>query len=249
MIVTNETLILAEEVILAAMAEHKELDFEADSMLRPLRAGRGHEDRMRMLKMLQAQGAISNSEGVLILNRSDVPDWIRGASKLGFEKGFVLANHFISSEGAALKFEFQLLAEIGLDGERAWISLLESGVRGSANITHVSLFDDSAGYDIRADFDDGTSRFFEVKTSSRPAHRTFDFFVSRNEASKANSLTGWELVCIHIESGVAKYVGSLDWTHFKPSLPTDKSDSIQWSTVRAKIPLLALLDLNSATSG
>jgi hypothetical protein len=247
MIVTNETLILAEDVVLAAIAKHRESDFEADSMLRPLRAGQGHEDRMRMLKMLQAQGAISISDGVLFLNRSDVPDWIRRASKLGFEKGFALASHFISSEEAALKFNFQLLSEIGLEGERAWISLLESGVRGSANITHISLFDDSAGYDVRADFTDGTSRFFEVKTSSRPAKGTFDFFISRNEANKAETLVGWELVCIHIESGLSKYVGSLDWSLFKASLPTDNSDSVKWSNVRAKIPLTALLDLNSAS--
>jgi hypothetical protein len=82
---------------------------------------------------------------------------------------------------------------------------------------------------------EGTVSFFEVKTSSRPVSKKFQFYLSRNEYEVSSTLTGWKLACIQISAGHAEFIGFSPKDFILDSVPKDTSEVGQWAVVKFKL--------------
>lgn len=236
MLVTDENLALAAEILRAARQESLLADFESESRLMPVQAGRTHLDRMHMLRLLIDQGAVSIQGSKMCPGLSQVPDWLFTASQLGFSKAQALAIDFLPSDELKRKFDDELLTRIGLQGEKALVEMLSAALPG-AKVQHMSLFDDTLGYDIVLEISGRPPIYLEVKTSSRVVNEQFTFFISRNEESKSRTLTGWQLACVSISQGIGSYLGTLDLSRIRHEIPQNLSNTVEWQTLRIKTPL------------
>ena len=101
----------------------------------------------------------------------------------------------------------------------------------NATINHVSLFDDTLGYDVEVRLDGIKALCFEVKTTTRSSIK-FPFFLSRNEAKVAAALPNlWFLGLVQILDGVATVIGTSSFDTLMPRMPVDKSDDVAWASV------------------
>lgn len=236
MLVTEENLSLAAEILSAARQGAKLSDFEYESRIMPALAGKSHSDRMHMLRLLLEQGAISIQSGIMRPGLPKVPEWIFAASQLGYEKAQELATSLLPSEDLKRKFDDELLTRIGLEGEQALVQMLTKAMP-HAVVHHVSLFDDTLGYDIAIETSGRPTIYLEVKTSSRVAGNRFTFFLSRNEEHKSRTLNGWQLACVSISDGVAEYCGALDLSKLRSEIPQNLSDRVEWQSLRIQANL------------
>lgn len=67
-------------------------------------------------------------------------------------------------------------------------------------IEHVSLTDDSLGYDILSFEEDGTYRYIEVKTTKTQITSSGSFYVSANELKCAQNKNYWIYYVVDVES-------------------------------------------------
>lgn len=80
-----------------------------------------------------------------------------------------------SGEQLVMDYEVRRLAKFGL----------------SNKIQHVSLIDDSKGYDILSFEEDGSERYIEVKTTKNQAMNKGSFYISENERKCAEGKNYW----------------------------------------------------------
>lgn len=67
-------------------------------------------------------------------------------------------------------------------------------------IEHVSLTDDSLGYDILSLEEDGTYRYIEVKTIKSNISSSGSFYISANELKYAQNKNYWIYYVVDVES-------------------------------------------------
>jgi hypothetical protein len=105
----------------------------------------------------------------------------------------------------------------------------------SNRVRRVSLVSDSLGYDVLAPSIGSSDRHLEVKTSTRRAVGSFEFFISRNEfeASRREPTT-WALVaCRAGQDGIA-LVGWCRGAALFAYLPDDQNG--HWTEARVRLP-------------
>lgn len=240
--VTPENLVLAKEIILCAENSLNLGEFYRLSIITPATAGKSHQDRQNMFDLLLQEGAVGVVDGSLRLFPGKVPPWLERASQMGYKEAQEVAEKFLVSEEERRVFDDALLKDIGRLGEVAFVEYLQT-VPGLTRVTQVSLFDDTLGYDISAELDNGDTYFFEVKTSSRYKEENFRFFLSSNEAERAFNLPNWHLVCMQLSDGSARLLGVLDWDKFASRLPINKSQDVTWNSIKANVLTQELLSL------
>ena len=140
------------------------------------------------------------------------------------------------------------LKEIGNIGEE----LVETQVKNelfvlgyphlAAKVVRVSLFDDTAGYDIWAPSIGGGERLLEVKATTRHVD-PFSVFISRNEADTGIRRGDWSLIACHISS-VARREGEIKgWIaarELSMSFPND-SPGGSWEVAKISIHSASLV--------
>jgi hypothetical protein len=204
---------------------------------RAIGPGMAYYDRVRILDELLGAKFVIESSGRLILNES--PDLSLFESELinGFSDVWKLDIFFPQ---AFRKFQdnSQLLAEIGLRGEKFVIAHLETLLPASRTkmIRHVSIYDDSAGYDIFSPSTTGEDHGYllEVKTSVQKSAK-LTLFITRNEIEVAIRNRNWRLVGVEINDGIPKLLGYLDASELIPLLPQEKSKNFQWTQLRINL--------------
>lgn len=227
---------VAIELLSLGKSGHSIDAFFSESMLRPIRAGLNHLDRQRIYKTLLSDGCIREVEGKFWTQSEMVPAWVMDAYSQGFGDPENFKEQLLESPETKAKFDAQLLAQIGLNGELSFVEFLSDALSPEHVINHVSLVDDSLGYDVEVISPTGNKRFFEVKTSTR-GDDTFRFFVSRNEFSVGLSLgKAWNLAFIALHEGQANLLGKLEMARFENLFPADQSKSIVWQTVKCSVP-------------
>lgn len=237
---TAEFLSMAREIIKASQIDIRVSEFLHDSLLRPVRVGESHDDRVRTMNFLIHQGSLAILEDRFHLVRGLLPDWLAIPASQGFSEAFNLANEFLTTAISKSKFDHQILQEIGLKGELAFLEFLREVHGTSAEITHVSVFDDSLGFDITVTTSTGEVQNFEVKTTSRPEKDVFDFFLSRNEYQVAKQNQNWAIACMRIIEGDIVFQGLVDWSEVFDSFPDDKNPEITWASVKIKVKQASL---------
>ncbi|MGH3849062.1 MAG: protein NO VEIN domain-containing protein, partial [Pseudonocardiaceae bacterium] len=105
----------------------------------------------------------------------------------------------------------------------------------AAHVERVSLRSDQLGYDITSPDTGGKRHRLEVK-----AHQgmpgSFEFFLSRNEATVGRRDTSWALVAVRKNlAGDLEVLGWCRASSIEGSLPTDGSPAGRWASVRISL--------------
>lgn len=213
-----------------------ELDsYIQSSILRPVETGFTHFDRIRVYENLLAEGVLYVKDGKFWTVSGNIPDWIFDALAGGFFDPEAIAEQVAETPEHRKKFDSELLARIGLKGEEVFVDELAELLPESAVISHVSLLDDSLGYDVRVELDDREPMYFEVKTTVRTTKK-FNFYFSKNEFEVAKMLgKNWRFAFVNLHDGQGKVLGEAFLNQFLGMLPEDKSSKFTWASVSCSI--------------
>ena len=237
--VSDEWLVMALDVVHAAEDRMTVQEFDRRSKLLPHAAGAGYLDRMRVLDELIAMQVVGLDNRHLVTGRIDEVDWVLSGLQSGNELTWRIAE-IVDRRGLVIrKFDSESLVEIGLIGERAVVSQLQEqlGDHEAHRVRHVSLVDDSLGYDVASPSVGGReiTQLLEVKTTVRPG-RDFNFYLSRNEFRVGMNNSNWSLVCVQVVDNLPSILGHLQMAAIADCFPLDQHESVKWASCRVAIP-------------
>jgi hypothetical protein len=239
--VSKQFIDMVDEIVKASKLEISVANYLQDSLLRTLSIGANHEDRLRTIDFLVQTGCLQIRDDRFLLVKTSAPEWVIQAAAKGFEKAFNLAPEFIPHSEWKEKFDYSVLKEIGLRGELAFVEHLRLNQGPDDEIKHVSLFDDSLGYDVLHEIAGRPASMYEVKTTSRPNKGYFEFFLSRNEFETSKKAGNWKVACMRISEGNASFEGFVDWEYLKENFPVDQNGQITWSIAKVIVEATNLM--------
>lgn len=233
----REELIL--EVLKAASDRISVQDFDIQCQLAPATSGKSYYDRLRVAEKLVDEGIIEKIDGHLKIIAKQVPSWLKEGLLAGSPISWKILETIDTKGKIQGKIDLELLASIGFEGEMEVIRHLKASLPPAltTRIKHISLTDDSAGFDIAAPSTQqhDYSCLLEVKTSSRPGEE-FRFFISRNEARIASLNDNWRLVAVLRQDKGYQILGHLTYAHFASILPDDTSPFAKWESASILLP-------------
>lgn len=232
---TQQFIEMATEIMLAARDNVLASEYFHDSMIRPIKIGASHEDRVRTVDHLVLQGSLAINAGKFEVVTGGEPEWLLATAALGFHQAHALAEWLLPNPGMRAKFDQLLTKAIGLRGELAFLDFLISRNPNYVELQHVSLFDDSLGYDITLTTEDGVRHLFEIKTTSRQTLSEFEFYLSRNEYRIAGLEAHWYIACMRISNGEVNFEGLVNWEKLQTTFPNDTSPRNTWASAKVSV--------------
>lgn len=195
-----------------------------------------YELTMKNLEFLLEYGLVRIEDNRLAIGELKNFDWLNEGLLHGDAVAWAIADSFHEGEK---KFDpdSDLLSAIGLRGESFVLELLHRQVptKAQSAIKHVSLSNDSAGYDIEAPFNDsGTPCYLEVKTTIRPTG-SFRFFLSRNEWKTSTRKQNWFLVLVSLNRQNSELFGHLDSVSLANYMPKERHRDFPWQVTRGSL--------------
>jgi len=154
---------IALEVIRAARDKISVRDFDMQCRLAPVSSGKAYYDRQRVAQRLITDRIIEKDNGYLRLSIKDTPEWLVDGLEAGSEISWEILENIDPTRKLNEKFDRLLLQKIGLDGEMLVMEFLSKQLTEKVfkRVRHVSLTDDSAGYDIQSpSIKDSSDTFF-----------------------------------------------------------------------------------------
>lgn len=234
----REELIL--EVLKATSDRISIQDFDIQCQLAPASSGKSYYDRLRVAEKLIDDGLIEKTDGHLRIVAKVAPTWLKEGLLSGSAISWEILAAIDAKGKIQGKIDQELLATIGLGGEKEVINQLKKTLppQLTSRIKHISLTDDSAGFDIASPstIQNDFGCLLEVKTSSRPG-RDFRFIISRNEARIASLNENWRLVAVLKYSEGYRIIGHLTYAHFSSILPADSSPYAKWDSASVTVPV------------
>ena len=205
--------------------------------------GFGFEDHARALEFLLGEGAVRESHGTLkIRSLANLP-WLATTIAGGDSRAWQLIDNLPSKLWKYNPDEFAN-SELGLRGELFVLDELRKSLDEDLHeqIQHLSLEDDSLGYDIFCPslFEARGEVRLEVKTTSRPGN-DFIFYLSRNEFEVGNSVKNWFVVFVKINEGGPVLLGHLGVGDVVDRVPRDADSDFKWQSVRGRIDIRDLV--------
>jgi hypothetical protein len=223
------------EVIHAARICMTVKDFHIQCRLAPLLNGKSFFDRLRVAEALIDSGVIRVEDGLLRIPQGSIPESLTSALLQGSEIAWEILDSLDPTFKFSRKVDQDLLLKIGLNGELAVIDKLKSKLSDVQHIKvrHISLVDDSAGFDIQSPSVNNTEDtvLLEVKTSCRPGDR-FTFYISKNEARVGRQNRNWFLVGVEPVDGGYRVIGHMSYDVFSDYLPVNQSLYGDWETAK-----------------
>lgn len=197
--------------------------------------GLTYSDWMSTLEWLVRKNSIQIEGRFLVVVRpTQIPEWLSEQLMEGDKEAWESFETLDYAGRLGRKFDQQALVALGLEGENFVMEYLKSQIPTEFHdaIVHVSLKDDSLGYDIVTPNPEDLSSmlFLEVKTSSRPGPN-FTCYLSRNEFSVSKS-AGWRLLMVQKQSGSFEIVGSITRASFVHAVPVDLDPIVRWESIR-----------------
>ena len=112
----------------------------------------------------------------------------------------------------------------------------------AAKVVRVSLFDDTAGYDIWAPGIGGGERLLEVKATTRDAD-PISIYISRNEADTGIRRGDWSLIICHVSSVESREGEIRGWSTAQELSMYFPSDSFSgaWEVAKISFPCASLI--------
>jgi hypothetical protein len=227
------------EVLIAARAGLAVKDFEIQCRLAPMENGKTFFDRIRVAESLIRDRLITSEDGYLRLSNKVIPESLIQNLKTGSVIAWKILDCIDPPQKTFQKIDQELLSQIGLEGELAVIRELNRNLSSEEihRIKHISLVDDSVGYDIQAPSfrNIDANLLLEVKTSVRPGDN-FHFYISKNEARVAQQNSNWFLVGVESTPYGYQLLGGLTFNTFADFLPVNQSPNGQWESAKIVIP-------------
>jgi len=199
--------------------------------------GLGFEDHARALDFLLSEGTVRESHGTLKIRSLANSPWLAAVIAEGDSRTWQLIDSLPSK---AWRYSPDEVAnrELGLRGELFVMDELRKKLDEDLHeqIQHVSLVDDSLGYDIYSPslFEVRGEVRLEVKTTSRPGN-DFIFYLSRNEFEVGNSIKNWFVVFVKINEARPALLGHLGVGDLVERVPRDADSDFKWQTIRGKV--------------
>jgi hypothetical protein len=229
---------LSLEVFIAARSGMAVKDFEIQCRLAPFTNGKSFFDRIRVAETLINEKLIYIEDGYLRINIKSIPDSLIDKLKSGSELAWKILEYIDPPNKLLDKLDLDLLHKIGFDGEQAVIRELKKilSEKDYLRVKHISLLDDSAGFDIQAPSTRSPedTLFLEVKTSVRPGD-LFTFYISKNEARVGGQNDNWSLVGVESTIDGLRVLGYLSFNSFSDLLPLNQSNFSEWETAKVVI--------------
>ena len=236
----NTWLLICKDVILAAKKQIPLKEYDLNCRIAESKIGQSYFDRIRALEKLQLEGLIVIDQGALKLRRSSFPSWLQEGLHKGNEQSWDIFEILDQGQTIFKKVNREVLEKIGLDGEMEVLKNLKSFLyeRDFNKVKHLSLIDDSLGYDIMTPSVKNPENIllYEVKTSSRK-REYFDFYISRNEVQVASRNANWYLIAVLKVNDQFEIIGNLRYELFQEFLPQDQSPLAKWESAHLRIPL------------
>lgn len=241
--ISDQWLEIVRDVVSAAAEGLSIPEFNRRSILQPLNIEASHFDRSRVLVQLIEDQVIAVEDRCLALGRIDSAGWLLDGMKAGNSLVWEVAQLVDVQERVIKKFDHERLAEIGSLGEDFVVDELRRllSAENSRRIRHISLEDDSVGYDVLTPSVTHSDQvqLLEVKTSVRPGN-IFSCFVSRNEFRVGCNNSNWSLVCVRLIDSKPTLLGHINLNLIRNNFPVDQEPSIRWESSRVQIPLVVL---------
>jgi len=230
---------LSFEVVSAARSEITVQDFQLQCRLAPIENGKSFFDLIRVAENLIKTNVIFVDEGYLKLSNKVIPSSLISELKIGSIQAWKILDCISPPANLLQKINLDLLSRIGLEGELSVIDELKKNLSGidPKRIKHISLIDDSAGFDILTPSLKNVENnlLLEVKTSIRPGN-IFTFYISRNEARVARQNDNWVLIGVESTPLGFTIIGNLSFNMFSEYLPINMSENGQWESAKIHIP-------------
>lgn len=245
MLNTNSWHELVLEVLRAAREGLSINDFTVQCQLAPIEIGKSYQDRLRVADKLLSDGIIYLDDGYMRIAVKDSPVWLTDDLKMGLDVAWDILAVIDPTQKLVNKFDRLFNEELGYEGEMAVMAELRSKLHESVHhrLRHISLIDDSAGFDISSPstLDQSENVLLEVKTSSRPG-KQFSFFISRNEARVASLNTNWRLIGVMKGPKGFLILGSLSFMQISSFLPLDQVENGRWESARITVPCSSFIE-------
>jgi hypothetical protein len=223
------------EVVAAARVGMSVKDFEIQCRLAPSANGKSFFDRIRVAESLVRDKLVSVEDGYLKLAQNSIPESLFNNLLSGSEVAWKILDCIDPPKKLLQKLDQDLLNKIGLDGELAVIKKLkiELPQECTDRVRHISLIDDSAGFDIQAPSVRNTEEvaLLEVKTSIRPGD-AFTFYISKNEARIGRQNQNWFLIGVESFADDYRVFGYLSFNAFSDLLPVNQSNFGEWESAK-----------------
>jgi len=230
---------LVLDVIYAASIGMGSKDFELQCHLTPIENGKSYYDRIRVADELLRTGVIKVEDSYLKLATKTASPILISELKNGSEVAWKILDNIDRNSNFSQKIDLELIHQIGLDGENAVIAGLNKELPETERhrIRHISLYDDSAGFDIHSPslMNIESSVLLEVKTSPRPGSN-FTFYISQNESRVASLNKNWTLLGVVSENFEYKILGFLAYHQFASFLPVNVDARARWETAKITVP-------------
>jgi hypothetical protein len=228
------------EVLEAAQQRLHKKDFDRQCKMILPGNGKSYFDRVKVYDQLILDKVIEIDNGTMTISNRDIPPWLFDGLKKGTVASWKIFEKINPTSKYADKVDRLLLEEIGLAGEEAVVTILKKSLPHELHnkVKHISLFDDSAGFDIQTPSikDNTETLFLEIKTSTRPGS-IFNFYISRNETRVASLNRNWLLVAISKRDGDHEIIGTLFYDQFSSFLPTNSHPDGRWENCKISIPV------------
>lgn len=236
---------LSLEILTAARRGLAVNDFEIQCRLKPISNGKSYFDRIRVAESLIQDKLITVDDGNLKLIGNEIPDSLIESLVTGSVIAWNILDCIDPPRKHLQKLNLDLLKKIGLDGEIAVMNDLKLYLTELEfqKVRHISLVDDSAGFDIQAPSvkNCDNTLLLEIKTSVRPGD-FFTFYISKNEARVASQNNNWILIGVESSPSGFRVLGNLTFNSFADFLPQNHSDKGEWETAKILISKKAFIN-------
>ena len=222
---------MSKDVIYFASKKTRITEYKNFCSFAKMQPGKSYYDRIRVLNFLIDEKIVRLEDEKIVLSKNSAPEWL-GKLVVENSKLLELIDVFDFDENAIFKFDQELIKEIGLAGEIYFFNLLLNKVpkHYQGKIVHVSLTDDSKGFDIVSPsvrFPDVLD-FWEVKSSIIKGDY-FRFYLTRNEYSSSIKFKNWKLAAINKIDNEWNVIGYLESADLFNLIPSDSIDSTKWA--------------------
>lgn len=224
---------LCGDAIDFACKEKDKADYKQMCKSVPYNLEQNMADKLEVLEMLIEQKVIAEADGKLRLIDKDL-SFLNDHLSDGSTDAWRLIERQPTGPEIAKKFDDKLRKEIGLAGENFVYSQIRNRLPSAKidQLKHISISDDTVGYDIRSPkIDSDGPVYLEVKTSIRPG--VFNFYLSRNEYKVSQKeLDKWYVILVKIEDKIPKILGFIKAETLYDITPVDKNvDISKWQSV------------------
>ena len=241
MIKFNEfSLPLALDVISYAKNNESKIDYENFCKKQPRNKKGSYPDRMRILEHLIDVKEILIKDEKMSLNQNTNFEWLGDELHTGNQFAWEFAKALGFKDKIGRKFNDENKKKNGLIGEKYVVKTLKEHFSKNihSEIKHISLEDDTAGYDIESPsiINVDNKSYLEVKTSSIPGS-DFIFYISRNEFEcSLKKMNNWFLILIKIVDGKPIFFGKLDTDFINTYIPKEPSNNfVKWESLKVTI--------------